>query len=243
MTYTQDNPRHIAIIMDGNGRWATQRGLPRQAGHRAGVTTLRKIVQYCVKCEIEVLTVFAFSSENWNRPAQEVNLLIELLLTSLRNEVEELQRNKVLLKFIGDRNGFPEKLSKLISMTEHKTAKNRGLKLVIAANYGGRWDITNACQEIITKVMREELTPDEIDESIIQEHLELSEFSEPDLFIRTGGEQRISNYLLWQCAYSELYFCDVLWPDFSEVHFDDALSWYKGRQRRFGRTDEQLVEE
>ena len=242
MTQNNNIPRHIAIIMDGNGRWATQRGLPRTAGHKTGVSTLRKIVQHCVRRKINVLTVFAFSSENWNRPPQEVSLLMDLFLTSLRNEVDELHSNNVQLTFIGERNEFPDKLFNLIRATEDKTAMNSGLKLVIAANYGGRWDITNACKAITGKVERGEMSGNEIDESIFSAHLALAGFSEPDLFIRTGGEQRISNYLLWQCAYSELYFCEVLWPDFDEVHLDEALKWYEGRQRRFGRTDGQIGE-
>jgi undecaprenyl diphosphate synthase len=240
MTQTQKNPRHIAIIMDGNGRWATQRGLPRSAGHKTGVSTLRKIVQHCVKREIEVLTVFAFSSENWNRPAQEVNLLMELFLTSLRDEVDDLHKNNVLLTFIGDRDAFSKKLTGLIDITETKTANNSGLKLVIAANYGGRWDITNACKAIAGKCKQGKIDSNDIDEPMVSTHLALAGFPELDLFIRTGGEQRISNYLLWQCAYSELYFCEVLWPDFSEAHFDEALNWFVSRRRRFGRTDEQL---
>ena len=242
MTNNLNTPKHVAIIMDGNGRWATQKGLPRSAGHKTGVSTLRIIVQHCVKRNVEVLTVFAFSSENWNRPHQEVELLMELFLTSLRNEVDELHKNNVLLTFIGNRDGFPEKLTELISTTESRTASNSGLKLVIAANYGGRWDIANACREIANDVSAGKYSLNEINEKKISGYLSLSGFPEPDLFIRTGGEQRISNYLLWQCAYSELYFSDVLWPDFSEDHFDEAIEWYRGRQRRFGRTDGQVKE-
>ncbi|MGK0296906.1 MAG: undecaprenyl diphosphate synthase [Gammaproteobacteria bacterium] len=240
MDQSNNIPKHIAIIMDGNGRWATQRGLSRIAGHKSGVTTLRNIVQHSVRRKIKVLTVFAFSSENWKRPPQEVDLLMKLFLTSLRNEVDELHKNNVALTFIGERTGFSKKLVDMINSTEEDTALNSGLQLVIAANYGGRWDITDACKKIVSKACQGELTSSDVDESMITSHLSLYGLPEPDLFIRTGGEQRISNFLLWQCAYSELYFCDVLWPDFNENHFDESMQWYEGRQRRFGRTDEQV---
>jgi len=240
MDQSNNTPKPIAIIMDGNGRWTTQRGFSLIAGHKSGVTTLRTIVQHSVRRKIKVLTVFAFSSENWKRPADEVDMLMELFVTSLRNEVAELHKNNVALTFIGERTGFSKKLSNMINSTEQDTALNSGLQLVIAANYGGRWDITNACKKIVSKACEGELTSSDVDESMITSHLSLYGLPEPDLFIRTGGEQRISNFLLWQCAYSELYFCDVLWPDFNESHFDESLQWYEGRQRRFGRTDEQI---
>jgi len=236
----QKVPKHVAIIMDGNGRWASQRGLPRGAGHKAGVKVLRGIVEHCARIGIEVLTVFAFSSENWNRPRQEVDLLMELFLTSLKSEVDDLHKNNIMLKFIGDREEFPGKLKELISVTETKTGNNSGLKLVIAANYGGRWDITRACKRIVDNVVNNVMDPADIDEFTIHKYLSLGDLPDPDLFIRTGGEQRISNYLLWYCAYSELYFTEVLWPDFSGEVFDKALQWFEGRQRRFGRTGEQL---
>ena len=230
--------RHVAVIMDGNGRWAVERGLPRGAGHQAGVRTLRRIVEHSARRRIEVLTVFAFSSENWKRPRQEVDLLMELFLTSLRNEVEELHSNGIRLRFIGDRLAFPGKLKDMITATEARTAGNDKLNLVIAANYGGRWDITEACRRLAEAVQAGRLAPHGVDEAAVQAHLSLADLPDPDLFIRTGGERRISNFLLWQCAYTELYFADVLWPDFSPEDFDEAIAWFEGRQRRFGRLDE-----
>lgn len=240
MNDTPELLRHVAVIMDGNGRWAVERGLPRGAGHQAGVKTLRNIVEHCARRRIEVLTVFAFSSENWKRPRQEVDLLMELFLNSLKNEVSELHKNGIRLRFIGDRQAFPAKLQELITATESKTRDNQGLTLVIAANYGGRWDITEACRRISAKVQANLLAPADIDETLVHDNLSLADLPDPDLFIRTGGERRISNYLLWQCAYSELYFCEVLWPDFSPADFDDAVTWYEGRQRRFGRLHDPL---
>lgn len=240
MNKFQKVPQHVAIIMDGNGRWAQQRSLPRGAGHKAGVTTLRSTVQHCIRREIKVLTVFAFSSENWSRPRHEVDLLMELFLTALRSEVDDLHRNNVRLTFIGNREGFPDKLIKLISSSESKTETNTGLKLVIAANYGGRWEITRACQQIAEAVRQGQLQSAEIDENLMSQYLAFPGIPEPDLLIRTGGEQRISNYLLWHCAYSELYFTDLLWPDFDDTALDTALSWFESRQRRFGRTSEQV---
>ncbi len=234
------SPKHIAIIMDGNGRWATQRGLPRSAGHKKGVNSLRDIVKFCAKKHIENLTVFAFSSENWKRPRQEVDLLMELFISALKNEVEELNKNNVVLKFIGDRHQFPEKLVNMVESSEKKTKLNTGLNLFVAANYGGRWDIINACQKIADDVKQGKLEPENISDSEMISYLSLSGYPEPDLFIRTGGEQRISNFLLWQCAYSELYFCDELWPDFNEEQLLKAIEWFEGRQRRFGLTMEQI---
>ncbi len=233
-------PKHIAIIMDGNGRWATQRGLPRSAGHRKGVNALKDIVKFCANTGIEVLTVFAFSSENWKRPKQEVEILMDLFLSALKSEVNELHENNVALKFIGDRDGFPLKLIEMIDSTELQTENNTGLKLFVAANYGGRWDIVQACKQIAENVHQGKCTIDEINESQLSAQLTLSGCPEPDLFIRTGGEQRISNFLLWQCAYAELYFCETLWPDFDDVNLQTALQWYAGRQRRFGLTTEQV---
>ena len=229
-------PRHVAIIMDGNGRWATHKGLPRGAGHKAGVTALRNIVQHSVRKNIEVLTVFAFSRENWYRPRQEVELLMELFLTALRNEVDDLHENNINLRFIGNRDEFPDGLKKMISDSEKKTSGNTGMKLLVAANYSGRWDITNACINLAKGVKAGELKIDNIDETKFAENLSLAGMPDPDLLIRTGGEQRISNYLLWHCAYTELYFADVLWPDFSIDEYEQALLWFEGRQRRFGRT-------
>jgi len=233
-------PQHIAIVMDGNGRWASLRNLPRGPGHKAGVKTLRKIAEHCVRINLPVLTVFAFSSENWHRPKKEVDFLMELFLISLRDEVDGLHNNNVRLEFIGSREGLPIKLTKLMAQTAAKTENNTGLSLVIAANYGGRWDITQACKQIAEQVDSGVCNSSDISEELIKQHLSLANFPEPDLFIRTGGEQRISNYLLWQCAYSEIYFCDELWPEFSSEVFDRALAWFAGRQRRFGRTNEQI---
>lgn len=238
MSKFQKVPGHIAIIMDGNGRWAVQRGLPRSSGHKAGVTALRQIVQHCIRREIPVLTVFAFSSENWSRPRPEVELLMELFLSSLRSEVDDLHTNNVRLEFIGDREGFSEKLQQMIATSESKTAGNKGLRLIIAANYGGKWDITRACRNIASAISNGQLHTASIDEKLVASHLSLANVSDPDLLIRTGGEQRISNYLLWQCAYTELYFTDLLWPDFNDAALDDALTWFEGRQRRFGRVVE-----
>lgn len=239
MNKFQKVPGHVAIIMDGNGRWAVQRGLPRGSGHKAGVTTLRQIVQHCIRREIKVLTVFAFSSENWLRPRHEVDLLMELFLTSLRSEVEDLHKNNIRLTFIGDREGFPARLQQMIAASEEKTASNAGLQLVIAANYGGKWDITRACRQIAEAVRNGRVQGTAVDENLVRSYLSLADVPDPDLFIRTGGEQRISNYLLWHCAYTELYFTDLLWPDFDAAAFDEALAWFEGRQRRFGRVAEQ----
>ncbi len=236
----QNLPRHIAVIMDGNGRWALRRGLPREVGHRAGVKALRKVVEYTARIGVEVLTVFAFSSENWSRPRREVELLMELFLTSLRNEVDDLHKNNIRLTLVGDRTGFPEKLSELISAAEARTSDNTGMIVVVAANYGGRWDIIQACRRIAEEVSSGNLVPSMIDEHLLHRYLAIPDLPEPDLFIRTGGEQRLSNFLLWHCAYSELYFCDLLWPDFAEQDLQNALVWFAKRQRRFGRTDEQI---
>ncbi len=224
--------------MDGNGRWARRRGLPRAAGHRAGVRTLKAIVEHCGRLQIQYLTVFAFSSENWQRPQKEVRMLMDLFVTALQEEVEDLHRNNVRLSFIGERGAFPLKLRRSMDASESLTSGNSGLNLVVAANYGGRWDITRACTAIADKVAAGELQSSAIDEALIAQHLCMAGLPEPDLFIRTAGEQRISNYLLWQCAYSELYFCDDLWPDFSPATLDRALTWFSGRQRRFGRIEE-----
>ncbi|OGT32291.1 MAG: di-trans,poly-cis-decaprenylcistransferase [Gammaproteobacteria bacterium RBG_16_51_14] len=239
----QDNqkiPHHVVIIMDGNGRWARKRNRPRAAGHRAGVNTLRKIVEHAASREIQALTVYAFSSENWRRPGKEVSVLLKLFVTSLQREVRNLNENQVRLQFIGDRERFPEKLQQSIKKAEALTATNTGLRLIVAANYGGRWDITNACRQLGGLIESGKLTPAQIDEELMQSHLSLSELPEPDLFIRTGGEKRLSNYLLWQIAYTELYFTDCLWPDFNPDHFDTALAWFSERQRRFGQTSEQI---
>ena len=233
-------PRHVAIIMDGNGRWASNKRLPRAAGHKAGVKVLRKIVEHCIDRGLQTLTVFAFSSENWRRPEKEVTFLMELFMTSLEEEVRELHENGVKLKFIGDRNAFPAKLRAAMNRSETLTADNSGLTLIIAANYGGRWDITSACRTLAEQAVNGTIAITDIDEELFQKHACLGDEPEPDLFIRTGGESRISNYLLWQIAYTELYFTEVLWPDFGIDEFERAVAWYAERQRRFGRTSEQV---
>ena len=246
MTQSQDNmtngviPRHVAIIMDGNGRWAKQRFLPRPAGHSAGVSSVQKVVERCIAQGIEVLTLFAFSSENWRRPAQEVSLLMDLFIASLEREGQKLHKNGVRLRVIGDRSAFAPKLQDQIAASEQLTANNKRLNLVIAANYGGRWDITQATRSIAEDVKAGQLEPDDVNGELLQSRLALSDLPEPDLFIRTGGEQRVSNFLLWQLAYTELYFTPLLWPDFDEQAFDEALMSFKGRQRRFGYTGDQI---
>ncbi len=235
-------PRHVAIIMDGNGRWAEQRKSPRVAGHRAGVETVRTIVEICGKLKIEALTLFAFSSENWKRPKKEVGLLMELFLTALEKEIKKLNESNVKLRFIGDISAFQDKLQKSISASENLTKNNTGLKLNIAANYGGRWDIMQATKKIAVKVNDGTLNPDDITNDTIEEHLCFAGIPDPDLFIRTGGEQRISNFLNWQLSYTELYFTNILWPDFDENALFTAFESYTSRQRRFGQTGAQVVE-
>ena len=239
----QPLPRHVAVVMDGNGRWANKRHLPRAAGHKAGVSSTRKIVESCAKKNIEALTIFAFSSENWNRPESEVSALMSLFVSTIMAEVRKLNKKNVCVKFIGERSRFSEKLQKSINESEQLTRNNTGLHLNIAANYGGRWDVVNACKLIAEEVINKKTTIKDIDEERFNSFMSLSELPAPDLFIRTGGEQRISNFLIWQLAYSELYFVDTLWPDFSDEEFDDALDWYAGRQRRFGKTGQQLLDD
>jgi len=233
-------PRHVAIIMDGNGRWAKKRLMPRIMGHKAGVETVRTMVRLCGEKNIEVLTLFAFSSENWRRPEKEVKLLLELFVTALKREVKRLNDNNVILKIVGDRSAFPESLQQEISKAEEVTRTNTGLKLVVAANYGGRWDIVQATRALAEEVAAGRLEPSQIDETSLNNHLSLFGMPEPDLFIRTGGEERVSNFLLWQLAYCEMHFTETLWPDFDGDDFDAALSSFSKRQRRFGRTGEQL---
>ncbi|SMF96899.1 undecaprenyl diphosphate synthase [Methylomagnum ishizawai] len=233
-------PRHVAIIMDGNGRWAKQRFLPRTAGHRAGVGAVRKTVEYCLAKGIEALTLFAFSSENWRRPVQEVSLLMELFIATLEREAQKLHENGVRLRVIGEREAFAPALQDKIAASEALTQGNQRLNLNIAANYGGRWDIVQAARRLAELAGRGAMRAAEIDETAFAAHLALAELPEPDLFIRTGGERRISNFLLWQLAYTELYFTPVLWPDFDEKVLDLALEDYAGRQRRFGYTGEQV---
>ncbi|MDA1107996.1 MAG: isoprenyl transferase [Proteobacteria bacterium] len=232
------SPSHIAIIMDGNGRWARARMLPRSAGHKAGTDAVDAVVRASAKSGINVLTLFAFSSENWSRPQTEVSLLLDLFLRALQSRIQELHRNNIRLRVIGERSAFSARLQAQITDAEELTQANTGLVLNIAANYGGRWDIVQAARQIAQRVERGELSAAAIDDAVFAAHLSLAGLPEPDLFIRTGGEQRISNFLLWQLAYTELYFTDVLWPDFDAAAFEQALSAYAQRQRRFGRVSE-----
>ncbi len=234
-------PRHVAIIMDGNGRWAKQRGRPRASGHQAGFRTTRDIVEACARQKIDALTLFAFSSENWKRPEKEVGLLMDLFLRALKSEVSKLCENNVRIRFIGERSAFHRKLQDEMIHAEELTDRNTGLELSIAVNYGGRWDIVNAARELARQARDGHLDPDSIDIETFSRQVSLAGIPEPDLFIRTGGEMRISNYLLWHLAYTELYFTDVLWPDFSDAELVRALEFYAGRQRRFGLTGEQVT--
>ncbi len=232
-------PTHVAIIMDGNGRWAKKRFLPRIAGHKEGLETVRNSVKYCIEKGISYLTLFAFSSENWRRPAEEVSLLMDLFAFALEREIEKLAKNGVKLKVIGDLSRFSPKLQAMIIEAEKDTADNQKLTLTIAANYGGRWDILQAMNLLAQD------NPAKIgkwDEEDLFPYLSMSYAPEPDLFIRTGGEERISNFLLWQLAYSEFYFTEKLWPEFNAKAFDAAIDSYQQRERRFGRTSEQLVQ-
>jgi undecaprenyl diphosphate synthase len=231
-----DVPQHIAIIMDGNGRWAKRRLMPRVAGHRKGVEALREVIRCCAERGVSHLTVFAFSSENWRRPQEEVTLLMELFLRALENEVAKLHENGIRFRVIGDLSGFSERIQALIRDAEALTRSNTRLTFTVAANYGGRWDIVQA----VRKLMAAGLTPEDMNEAVLAQQLSMAEAPEPDLFIRTGGEQRVSNFLLWQLAYTELYFTDTLWPDFDAAAFDEAIASYRTRERRFGRTSEQV---
>lgn len=235
--------KHVCIIMDGNGRWAKKRFMPRFAGHKAGLSAVRKIVSSCVEQDIEVLTLFAFSSENWRRPEKEVGLLMELFATALTREVKKLHDNDVQLRIIGDLSAFSEKVQTLIGNAISLTSDNTGLILNIAANYGGRWDLTQAARLIAHKVQQGNLAIEDINEAVVEDHLSLRGLPEPDLFIRTGGEKRISNFILWQLAYCEFYFTDALWPDFDKKMFEEAIASFYSRHRRFGRTGDQLKEE
>ena len=235
-----DVPRHVAIIMDGNGRWAKQRHLPRFAGHKRGVEAVRSIVKACAASGVAYLTLFAFSSENWRRPPDEVALLMQLFIGALENEMQKLHRNGIRLKVIGDRSRFKPKIQALIADGERLTAGNSGLTLTIAANYGGRWDILQALSRLLKD--NPSMEKNEIQETDLARHLSMSYAPEPDLFIRTGGEQRVSNFLLWQLAYAELHFTDTLWPDFDAAALEAAFASYRNRERRFGRTSEQLVD-
>jgi undecaprenyl diphosphate synthase len=236
-----DSPQHVAIIMDGNGRWARSRGLPRPAGHRSSVKVVRRVVEECAKRQVRYLTLFAFSSENWRRPPDEVGMLMNLFLDALEREVADLHRNQVRLAFIGDRALLGGELARRMQAAEQLTAGNSGLRLIIAVAYGGRWDIVQACRSLAADAAAGVIAASEIDESQIAERLALKGVPDPDLLIRTGGERRISNFLLWNLAYTELYFCDELWPAFSPAHLDAAFEYFARRERRFGQTSGQLA--
>ena len=234
-------PVHIAVIMDGNGRWAKSRSKPRHAGHRAGVKSVRQTVELAAQKGVSHLTLFAFSSENWQRPAEEVSRLMGLFLEALQREVDSLHRNNVQLSFIGSRDKLDGNLIKKIVAAEDRTRNNSGLKLMVAVAYGGRWDIITATKSLAQKVVAGQLAIDEISDDDFSAQLALANVPDPDLLIRTGGEQRISNFLLWNLAYAELWFSDCLWPDFDAQHFDAALAHFASRQRRYGHTGEQVV--
>jgi len=238
----RDVPRHIAIIMDGNGRWAKQRRLPRVAGHKRGVETVRAVIRASIERGIEYLTLFAFSSENWRRPPEEVSILMELFVRALEQEVAKLHDNRIRFRVVGDLSRFSPRIRELVAAGEQLTANNARLTLTVAANYGGRWDIAQAARRYYT-AHREALAPDApLDPDAVAPYLAMAYAPEPDLFIRTGGEKRISNFLLWQLAYTELYFTDTLWPDFEAAALDEALASFRARERRYGRTSEQLQE-
>ena len=234
-------PQHIAIIMDGNGRWATERGKERSYGHQAGVESVRRITSECTRLGVKYLTLYTFSTENWNRPADEVAALMGLVLTALEDEL--FMKNDVRFQVIGDIDRLPEEVQKKLQETIDHTADNKAMTMVIALSYSSRWEITKAVKEISALVAEGKAKADDINEDFISKHLVTSFMPDPDLLIRTGGELRISNYLLWQIAYSELYFCDTYWPDFAEADLHKAIASYQSRQRRFGKTEEQVEQE
>ncbi|MBT8082711.1 MAG: isoprenyl transferase [Gammaproteobacteria bacterium] len=233
-------PRHVAVIMDGNGRWASARGKPRHAGHRAGVKSVRATVECAAERGVDYLTLFAFSSENWGRPVEEVSKLMGLFVEALRREVDDLHRNNVKVRFVGALEQLSDGLQKKIAAAESRTADNTGLVLNVAVAYGGRWDIARAAQALAARACSGQLAVEDIGEDTLEAELQLAGVPDPDLLIRTGGEQRISNFLLWNLAYSELWFTDVLWPDFDKAAFDAALTAYAQKQRRFGHTADQV---
>lgn len=237
-----NTPRHVAIIMDGNGRWAEQRNLPRIAGHKAGVESLEKILKQAVEKRIQVLTLFAFGIENWGRPTEEINFLMDLFLNNLQTQSEQFLKNNIQFRVIGDSTRINPELLNKIQQVQTLTATNTGLILVIAFSYSGQWDIVQATQKLCEKVAKGELSADEIGYSQLQQALCLADLPKPDLFIRTSGEQRISNFLLWQLAYTELYFTEVLWPDFDEMELEKALHEFSLRKRRYGLIRQQIEE-
>ncbi|WP_434930018.1 isoprenyl transferase [Shewanella sp. HL-SH8] len=238
----QSLPKHVAIIMDGNGRWAQNKGMPRVVGHKAGVKAVRRIVSAASQLGIESLTLFAFSSENWRRPDKEVSLLMELFFSVLQREIKRLDKNQVRLNIIGDISRFSARLQTQIGQAQDKTKHNKGLVLNVAANYGGRWDIMQAAQKLAEKVESGEISSSQMTEEALNQHLCMQNQSEVDLMIRTGGDYRISNFILWQAAYAELVFTETLWPDFDEKAFHHALAMFASRQRRFGLTGSQIEE-
>jgi len=240
MTSTAEIPAHVAIVMDGNGRWAQQRNRPRTFGHNAGMKALRKIVEHAGKTGVRELTVFAFSSENWNRPKKEVGRLMDLFMRALDRETRELHENGVRVRFIGNLAAFAAEMQAKMDRAMALTAENTRMTLNVAANYGGRWDIVNAARKTAEALVSGGITLEQIDEEYFAGQTALGDTSDPDLFIRTGGEMRISNFLLWQSAYTEFYFTPVLWPDFSPLAFDEAIATYRARERRYGLTGEQI---
>lgn len=234
-------PQHIAIIMDGNGRWATAKGKPRSYGHQAGVETVTRIATDCAQIGVKYLTLYAFSTENWNRPIDEVSALMGLVLTALEEEI--FMRNDIRFRVIGDRSRLPKDVNKKLADVEERTAANKAMTLIAALSYSSKWEITAAVKQIAQKVNAGELAAEDISDRTIDEHLQTAGIPDPDLLIRTGGEQRISNYLLWQIAYSELYFTNIYWPDFNEEHLHLAIEDYQKRQRRYGKTEEQIENE
>ena len=233
-------PKHIAIIMDGNGRWAKAQGKPRVFGHKNGVAAVRKTISTAARLGIKAVTLFAFSSENWRRPEEEVGVLMELFISVLSTEVKKLHKNGLRLRVIGDTSRFNQRLQAKIAQAEALTENNPGMVINIAANYGGKWDITQATKQLAQQVQRGELQPDEIDEALITQHLTMADLPEVDLLIRTSGECRISNFMLWQMAYAEIYFTPIYWPEFNEDSLVEAVAWFVERERRFGFTGEQV---
>ncbi|ELA9370220.1 isoprenyl transferase [Vibrio parahaemolyticus] len=238
--FSDSLPKHIAIIMDGNGRWAKSKGKPRVFGHKKGVNAVRKTVAAASKLGIKAMTLFAFSSENWRRPEEEVGLLMELFSTVLSSEVKKLHKNNLQLRVIGDTSRFSERLQKKIVEAENLTASNTGMVINIAANYGGKWDITEAAKALALKARNGEIRVEDINEQLITEHLTMADLPEVDLLIRTSGECRISNFMLWQMAYAEMYFTPEFWPEFDEDSLVEAVTWFINRERRFGCTGEQV---
>jgi len=236
----KDVPRHVAIVMDGNGRWAEQRGSQRSTGHRAGTEAARVAVEHSLRRGVGALTLFAFSSENWSRPAEEVGILMQLFVRALQREVKDLAANGVRVRFIGDRSMLAPKLRDSMLAAEAQTADNDTLKLFVAMSYGGRWDLLQAARRLASEAASGSIDPAAIREEDLASRLALADVPDPDLFIRTGGERRISNFLLWNLAYTELYFCDTLWPDFGPAEYDRAIEWFGRRERRFGKTSQQV---